>query len=262
MMRAIASAVVVYCAAVAAVFGLQFVTVTALVTRRAGAFDLERDGLTALLVGVPASSLALVAIAWLAAGRPRREGLRLFPGRVSAGVLAAMVAGTLVLSQALESLTHVLGMGPGANLDWIARALAGVGPGGLALAVLVVGGIAPVGEEIFFRGFMLTRLRRAWSPGPAILVTALAFGLIHGEWVHGALATGLGLYLGLVAERSASVIPPVICHVANNTVSVLLSALVGSPQGRGVNAVVLVVSAALFALSLRWLPPPAPAEAG
>jgi hypothetical protein len=58
------------------------------------------------------------------------------------------------------------------------------------------------------------------------------------------------------------VIPPVICHVANNTVSVLLSALVGSPQGRGVNAVVLVVSAALFALSLRWLPPPAPAEAG
>jgi hypothetical protein len=172
-----------------------------------------------------------------------------------------MIVGTLALSQALESLTHLLGVGPGANLDWIARTLAGAGPVGLLLAVLVIGGLAPVGEELFFRGFMLTRLRQVWSPGPAVLLTALAFGVIHGEWVHGVLATGLGLYLGLVAERSTSVIPAVICHVANNTVSVLLSAAIGSPQGRGVNAALAVVSAAVFAGSLRWLPPPAPAEA-
>jgi len=53
----------------------------------------------------------------------------------------------------------------------------------------------------------------------------------------------------------------VVCHVANNTVSVLLSAAIGSPQGRGVNAALVVVSALVFAGSLRWLPPPAPAEA-
>jgi membrane protease YdiL (CAAX protease family) len=128
--------------------------------------------------------------------------------------------------------------------------------------VLVIGGLAPIGEELFFRGFMLTRLRQVWSAGPAILVTALAFGVIHGEWVHGLLATGIGLYLGLVTERSASVIPAVICHVANNTTSVLLSAAIGSPQGRGVNVALLVITAVLFAGSLRWLPPPEPAETG
>jgi len=260
-MRVITTTLLFYGAAVAAVFGLQLVAVTALVTRRSGAFDLERDGLPALLVGVPASSLALIAVAWLAAGHPRRERLRLLPSPLPAGALAAMIVGTLALSQALESLTHLLGVGPGANLDWIARTLAGAGPLGLLLAVLVIGGLAPVGEELFFRGFMLTRLRQVWSPGPAVLMTALAFGVIHGEWVHGVLATGLGLYLGLVAERSTSVIPPVICHVANNTVSVLLSAAIGSPQGRGVNAALAVVSAVVFAGSLRWLPPPAPAEA-
>jgi membrane protease YdiL (CAAX protease family) len=259
--RVIVSTLLVYLAACATVFGAQFVAVTALMIRRADPFDLERDGLSALLVSVPASSLALVVIAWLAAGRPRRERLRLLPGRLSPDALVAMSVGVLALSQALESLALLAGVGPGANLDWIARTLAGAGPAGLLLAVLVVGALAPVGEELFFRGYVLTRLRRVWSAGPAILVTAIAFGVIHGEWVHAVLATGIGLYLGLVAERSASVIPAVICHVANNAASVLLSAAFGSPQGRGVNAALFVVATVIFAVSLGWLPRPAPAEA-
>jgi membrane protease YdiL (CAAX protease family) len=244
------------------VFGLQLVTVTALATRRAGTFDLDRDGLAALLVGVPASSLGLIAVAWLAADRPRRERLRLLPARVSARGILVMIVGILALSQALDSLAVLVGVGPGANLDWIARTLATATPLTLALALLVVGGLAPIGEELFFRGLMLTRLRQVWSAGPAIVVTALAFGVIHGEWVHGVLATGLGLYLGLVTVRSGSVIPAMICHVANNTVSVLLSAAIGSPQGRTVNAVLLVVTALIFGASLQWLPPPEPAAAG
>ncbi len=257
-MHVIASTLLVYLAAVAAVFGTQLAAVMALMTRRAGAFDPERDGLAALLVSVPASSLALIGIAWLAAGRPRRERLRLLPGRVSAPAIVAMIVGILALSQALESLAILVGVGPGANLEWIARTLSAAGPAGLLLAILVIGGLAPVGEELFFRGFMLTRLRRVWSAGPAILVTAIAFGVIHGEWVHGVLATGIGIYLGLVTERSASVIPAVICHVANNGASVLLSAALGSAQGHGANAMLLVVGAGLFAASLRWLPPSPP----
>jgi CAAX protease family protein len=260
-MQVIATTLLVYLAAVSAVFGTQLAAVMALMTRRAGAFDPERDGLAALLVSVPASSLALIGIAWLAAGRPRRERLRLLPGRVSAPAIVAMIVGILALSQALESIAILAGVGPGANLDWIARTLAAASPVGLLLAILVIGGLAPVGEELFFRGFMLARLRRVWSAGPAILVTAIAFGVIHGEWVHGVLATGIGIYLGVVAERSASVIPAVLCHVANNAVSVVLSAAFGSPQGLGVNALLLVVGAALFAASLRWLPPSRPDDA-
>jgi len=260
-MWVIASTLLVYLAAFAAVFGTQFAAVVALMARRAGPFDPARDGLAALLVSVPASSLALIAIAWLAAGRPRRERLRLLPGRASARVIVAMIVGILALSQALESLAILLGVGPGANLDWIAGALAGATPGALLLAVIVIGGLAPVGEELFFRGFMLTRLRRVWSAGPAILLTAIAFGVIHGEWVHGVLATGIGIYLGLVTERSGSVVPAVICHVANNTASVLLSAAIGPAQGRGLNAVLFVLTASLFAASLFRLPPRVSADA-
>jgi hypothetical protein len=60
------------------------------------------------------------------------------------------------------------------------------------------------------------------------------------------------------------VIPAVIAHVANNTVSVLLSVALGSPQGSGANAALLAITVTLFAASLRLLPPPRPepADAG
>jgi membrane protease YdiL (CAAX protease family) len=260
-MRLIFSTLLVYVIAAGAVSGLQLLAVTVLLSWRAGSVDLERNGLAILLTGVPASSLALIAIALLAAGRPRRVTLRLVPGRATARAIAAMVVGMLALSQALESLALLVGVGPGPALDWMARTLASAPPLGLLLAVVVVGLLAPVGEELFFRGYMLTRLRRTWRAGPAILVTALAFGIIHGEWVHGVLAAGIGIFLGIVAERSASVVPAVICHAANNTASVVLSAVVGSPEGRGSNAVLLVLAALVFAASLVWLrrltPPPA-----
>ena len=168
-----------------------------------------------------------------------------------------MVVGILALSQALESLVLLLDVGTGPALEWMSRTMASATPLGLALAVVVVGLFAPVGEELFFRGYMLTRLRRVWSPGPAILVSAVAFGIIHGEWVHGLLAAGIGVYLGLVTERSGSVVPAMICHAVNNTASVLLSAWLGSPEGHALNAGLviatgLVVAWALVRLRRAW----------
>ena len=252
-MRPIVTTLVVYVIAAASVFGLQLLAVTAFLTWRSGGLDLERDGLATLLVGVPASSGALIAIAILAAGRPRRVRLRLTPSRVPPRAIVAMVIGTLALSQALESVVIALGVGRGPALEWVVRALASASPAGLLLAVLVVGVLAPIGEELFFRGFMLTRLREVWRAGPAILVTALAFGLMHGEPVHAVLAGGIGLYLGFVVERSATLLPALVCHVANNTVSVLLSAWVGSPPGRGINAAVAMGAGLVFGGSMVWL---------
>ena len=251
-MRPVWTALLVYLVAVVSVLGLQLAAVTALVGWR-GSIEVERDALVTLLAGVPASSLALIAIAFVAGGRPSGLTLPLCRGRIVGRGLAIVVLGTLALSQALESLTILLGVGPGPGLDWIARTMADAPPLGVLLAVLVVGVLAPVGEELFFRGYLQTRLRRAWSAGPAIVATALAFGVIHGEPVHGVLAFALGLYLGLLTERAESVVPAIICHAANNSVSVVLSAWMGSPESVGANAAILVVTAPVVVAAIWWM---------
>src|SRR5260370_8506839 len=83
-MRTIWSTLLVYGIAFAAVFGLQLLAVTALLTWRTGTLDLERDALTALLFGVPASSLTLIPIPLLAPSPPRRAPLRPVPSGVPA----------------------------------------------------------------------------------------------------------------------------------------------------------------------------------
>ena len=90
----------------------------------------------------------------------------------------------------------------------------------------------------------------------------VAFVVIHGEPVHGVLAFALGLYLGLVTERAESVVPAVLCHAANNSVSVVLSAWVGSSGSLGVNAAIFLVTAPVVAGAIRWMnrrPPAQPA---
>ena len=192
-MRPVWTALLVYVVAVVAVLGLQLAAVTVLVGW-GGAIETEGDALATLLAGVPASSLALIAIAVLAGGRPASATLRLRRGRIAGAGLAVVVAGALALSQALESLTMLLGVGPGPALDWIARTMAAAPPIGVLLAVVVVGVLAPIGEELFFRGYLQTRLRQVWRPGPAILVTALAF------------SAGVGRFFGLWPARRAAIL--------------------------------------------------------
>lgn len=254
-MRVILGTLLVFGVAFLSVFALQLVAVTAVLSWRGG--GVEDNALAALLAGVPASSVALMGIAWLAARAPQRERLRFGCARMPGREVGVMAIGVLALSQALESLVLLLDLGPGPTLEWMSRTVASATPLGLALAVVVVGLLAPVAEELFFRGYMLTRLRSVWSPGPAILMSAIAFGIIHGEWVHGLLAAIIGIYLGLVTERADSVIPAMICHAVNNTASVLLSAWLGSPSSHALNAGLviamgLVVAWALLRLRRGW----------
>ena len=164
-----------------------------------------------------------------------------------------MIVGMLALGQGLDSLTMLTGLGDKGALAAIRGALAeAVGPE-LFLAVLVIGVVAGSAEELFFRGYMQTRLGQRMPPAVAILVTSMAFGLLHLEWVHALLAFVLGLYLGWITEVAGSALPAVACHVINNALFTLLSALVGTIGGTWANAVLLAASGCVFVGSVVWL---------
>jgi sodium transport system permease protein len=83
-------------------------------------------------------------------------------------------------------------------------------------------------EETFFRGLMLSGLRR-WGPWAAIGITALLFGLLHGS-IYRLLPTFiLGLVLGYVVWRSGSLYCSLLIHALNNG---LIATLVWSSNGK------------------------------
>lgn len=80
-------------------------------------------------------------------------------------------------------------------------------------------------EEFVFRGFVLQRLRRGSTESVAILISALLFGLIHGNMVQAVFAFGLGLVFAFITVKTGSIWPAVVAHFMNNFVSVNLDFL-------------------------------------
>lgn len=204
-------------------------------------------GVVALIAGALASSTALVLTVMLAAQPLDAPSLRLLPGRELGIDLVAAIVAMLALGQALDSLSTLAGLGQRGTMPAIRRALAGAQGGELFGAVVVLGVIAGASEEMFFRGFMQTRLRAAWRPGPAILATSAAFALLHMEWIHAAMAFVLGLYLGALTERAGSALPAIACHVVNNCVFTVATAVGGTVDDRRTNLILLATSMAVFA---------------
>lgn len=91
------------------------------------------------------------------------------------------------------------------------------------LGVISIVVMAPIVEELLFRGGMQGHLLRKWkNPAWAILVSALIFGIVHGNPVQMFFASILGLVLGWVYYRTGSLLPCMLMHFINNGTSVLL----------------------------------------
>ncbi|MBW3652016.1 MAG: CPBP family intramembrane metalloprotease [Actinobacteria bacterium] len=92
-----------------------------------------------------------------------------------------------------------------------------------ALAVVVlVTVIAPLGEELFFRGFFFGALRNWRGPWPAAALTGVVFGGIHvGSAPVGYLVPLmiLGAALCLLYEWTGSLYPPIALHALNNSIA-------------------------------------------
>jgi membrane protease YdiL (CAAX protease family) len=96
----------------------------------------------------------------------------------------------------------------------------------ILLAVLTVVIVAPLAEEIIFRGLLHRLTSSLWGAGPAALISALVFGIVHGEpWFLFGLI-GVGLVLAFVWETTRSVTACWIAHAVHNSIS--LWAMLGS----------------------------------
>lgn len=93
------------------------------------------------------------------------------------------------------------------------------------LGYLVVGILAPITEELIFRGAILRVLLNTFEHKGrwiAIALTALIFAFIHGNIAQGVHAFIIGLALGWMYMRTKSVLPGIVLHWVNNTIAYLM----------------------------------------
>lgn len=87
---------------------------------------------------------------------------------------------------------------------------------------LAVGILAPLVEEVVFRGAVLRRLLQAFGGKLhwlAIFISAVLFGLVHGNLAQFIHALILGCVLGWMYYRTQSVVPGIVLHWVNNTIA-------------------------------------------
>ena len=88
------------------------------------------------------------------------------------------------------------------------------------LGVLAIAIIGPILEEMLFRGAVTTELLKRYSPQKAILFSALIFGIFHINPAQVLNAFLLGLLLAWLFYKTHSLIPGILIHILNNSLSV------------------------------------------
>lgn len=108
--------------------------------------------------------------------------------------------------------------------------------------------VAPFAEEILFRRVIYKKMRGIAPFWVAAIVSALVFGVYHGNLVQGIYACIMGIFLSLVYEWTESFIAPVLFHMIANHLSDItyefpkVGEIVYSPYGAIISVVLIVVA--------------------
>jgi len=127
------------------------------------------------------------------------------------------------------------------------------------LGILSIAVLGPILEELLFRGAITSALLKKYNPTKAIILSALVFGIFHINPAQIITATLIGLLLGWIYYKTASLIPCILIHILNNSLSVYLS--LRYPETEHVRDLftgnayfsVMIVAIVVFVGSIFWM---------
>ncbi len=216
----------------------------------------QQQNATSMIIAMTASSVVvLVLFLYLRWAEVSRSYVQSRPwATLFWCALAAM--GAIIPSQCLQELMPELPNLVEEEFDMILRDRWGY---------FAIGLLAPVCEELVFRGAILRALLR-WTPRHwlAIAISALLFALIHANPIQMPHAFLIGLLLGWLYYRTDSIVPGIVYHWVNNSIAYVVYNFYPDPQmklidlfgsQRTVAAAVLfsllILLPALYQLNLR-----------
>lgn len=93
---------------------------------------------------------------------------------------------------------------------------------GIFMMIFWMGIIAPAAEEMIFRWLVYLRLRDYLRVGAAVVISAVMFGMYHGNIVQAIYASLLGAAFAYILEKSKNLWSSVCLHIGANVWSLLL----------------------------------------
>ena len=137
-----------------------------------------------------------------------------------------MFAGLLILMTGLQHLsTYIVSLTSLINADWYHSYEALMEDFGFSdvswILILYTIFIAPVSEELIFRGVTMHYAQKAMPFWIANIFQALLFGIFHGNVVQGTYAFVVGLFFGYVCYRGGSIYLSILFHLLFNLWGVL-----------------------------------------
>jgi len=164
----------------------------------------NREMLTVLAAFFVIGLLAvIVAVAPL--GKDAFPALGLRPANWKYPVFGAL--GTLFLSVAVSQI----GIEP-QGMKQVIEVL----PGNLALSLVLLAVLAPLVEELIFRGLLYGWVTGRWGSLAGLIVSSVAFAAAHYEPAHVVLVLPLGFFFGWLRRRTDSLLPSLFSHIVNN----------------------------------------------
>lgn len=94
-------------------------------------------------------------------------------------------------------------------------------PRQLAVGLLALAVLAPIVEELVFRGLVYGWIAGRWNSLAAWLISSVLFAAAHMEPAHVILVLPLGLLFGWLRRRTDSLLPSMIAHIVNNGLALL-----------------------------------------
>lgn len=95
----------------------------------------------------------------------------------------------------------------------------------LILQIVGLGVVAPIAEELIFRGLTYRRMRQFFPVWMSAVLSALLFALYHGNMIQMIFAFPLAIVLALVYERGKLFCFPLLFHMGSNLTAILLQIL-------------------------------------
>ncbi|MDH4140395.1 MAG: CPBP family glutamic-type intramembrane protease [Coriobacteriia bacterium] len=131
----------------------------------------------------------------------------------STGITLGLTGATLVAGFAYAFVAQEIGFVP--DNPGVAE-LFGPNATGFFFSVMLVAFVAPVAEEVVFRGVLLGALQSRWPMWPSIIVAAAVFSAFHVSWWTLVPTLMVGIAAGWLSVRRTSLWPAITLHALYN----------------------------------------------